>query len=99
MLYARYLDDKKMGKAYLIASDDWRAIPGMQAGGVDVLSPEFTPERFLSLLRHRRHPHRVKCRRPGRPGSPRSPGTDSPSCGTRAGAAAGAFGSTAVSSR
>jgi formamidopyrimidine-DNA glycosylase len=50
----RYLDDKKMGKAYLIANGDWKAIPGMQTGGIDVLSPEFTRERFLSLLRHRR---------------------------------------------
>jgi len=50
----RYLDDKAMGKAYLIASDDWKAIPGLQTGGVDVLSHPFTPERFASLLRHRR---------------------------------------------
>ena len=50
----RYLDDKKMGKAYLIANGDWKAIPGMQTGGIDVLSPEFTRERFLSLLKHRR---------------------------------------------
>jgi formamidopyrimidine-DNA glycosylase len=50
----RYLDDKKMGKAYLIATDDWKAIPGMQTGGVDILSPEFTRERFVSLLKHRR---------------------------------------------
>jgi formamidopyrimidine-DNA glycosylase len=50
----RYLDDKAMGKAYLIASGDWRAIPGLQSGGVDILSPEFTRERFVSLLRHRR---------------------------------------------
>jgi formamidopyrimidine-DNA glycosylase len=50
----RYLDDKKMGKAYLIVNDDWRAIPGLQTGGVDILSPEFTKERFFSLLRHRR---------------------------------------------
>jgi formamidopyrimidine-DNA glycosylase len=55
----RYLDDKKMGKAYLIASGDYRAIPGMQTGGVDVLSPEFTRERFVSLLRHRRDQVRV----------------------------------------
>jgi len=55
----RYLDDKKMGKAYLIATDDWRAIPGMQTGGVDILSPEFTPERFVSLLKHRRDQVRV----------------------------------------
>jgi formamidopyrimidine-DNA glycosylase len=55
----RYLDEKKMGKAYLIATDDWRAIPGMQTGGVDILSHEFTPERFVSLLKHRRDQVRV----------------------------------------
>ncbi len=55
----RYLDDKKMGKAYLIPRDDWKAIPGMQTGGVDILSPEFTRERFVSLLKHRRDQVRV----------------------------------------
>jgi formamidopyrimidine-DNA glycosylase len=55
----RYLDDKKMGKAYLIASDDWKAIPGMQTGGIDLLSPEFSRERFVSLLKHRRDQVRV----------------------------------------
>lgn len=55
----RYLDDKKMGKAYLIANDDWKAIPGMQTGGIDILGPEFTKERFVSLLKHRRDQVRV----------------------------------------
>jgi formamidopyrimidine-DNA glycosylase len=55
----RYLDDKSMGKAYLIARDDWNAIPGMKTGGVDILSPAFTPERLVSLLRHRRDQIRV----------------------------------------
>jgi formamidopyrimidine-DNA glycosylase len=55
----RYLDDKRMGKAYLIATDDWAAIPGMQTGGIDILSPEFTRERFVSLLKHRRDQVRV----------------------------------------
>jgi formamidopyrimidine-DNA glycosylase len=55
----RYLDDKKMGKAYLIATDDWQAVPGMQTGGIDILSPEFSRERFVSLLRHRRDQVRV----------------------------------------
>jgi formamidopyrimidine-DNA glycosylase len=55
----RYLDDKKMGKAYLIASDDWKAIPGLQTGGIDILSPEFSRERFVSLLKHRRDQVRV----------------------------------------
>ena len=55
----RYLDDKKMGKAYLIATDDWQAVPGMQTGGIDILSPEFSRERFVSLLKHRRDQVRV----------------------------------------
>jgi formamidopyrimidine-DNA glycosylase len=55
----RYLDEKKMGKAYLIARGDWKAAPGMQAGGVDILSPQFTRERFVSLLKHRRDQVRV----------------------------------------
>jgi formamidopyrimidine-DNA glycosylase len=55
----RYLDDKVMGKAYLLANDDWKAIPGMQTGGVDILSQEFSRERFVSLLKHRRDQVRV----------------------------------------
>jgi len=55
----RYLDDKKMGKAYLTATDDWRAIPGMAGGGLDILSPQFTAERFVSLLKRRRDQVRV----------------------------------------
>jgi formamidopyrimidine-DNA glycosylase len=55
----RYLDDKKMGKAYLITTDDWKAIPGLQTGGIDILSPEFSRERFVSLLKHRRDQVRV----------------------------------------
>jgi formamidopyrimidine-DNA glycosylase len=58
-LELRYVDDKTMGKAYLIASGDWRAIPGIQTGGVDILSPEFTRERFVSLLKHRKDQVRV----------------------------------------
>ena len=55
----RYLDDKSMGKAYLFATDDWKAVAGMQTGGVDVLSPAFSRERFFSLLKHRRDQVRV----------------------------------------
>lgn len=55
----RYLDDKKMGKAYLIATDDWKAVPGLQTGGIDILSPEFTRERFVSVLKRRRDQVRV----------------------------------------
>jgi formamidopyrimidine-DNA glycosylase len=51
----RYRDEKKMGKAYLLARGDWKAAAGMdQAGGIDVLGPEFTRERFVSLLKKRR---------------------------------------------
>jgi formamidopyrimidine-DNA glycosylase len=58
-LELRYLDDKKMGKAYLAAAGDLGAVPGLQAIGVDVLSPQFTVERFASLLKHRRDQVRV----------------------------------------
>jgi formamidopyrimidine-DNA glycosylase len=51
----RYRDERNMGKAYLLAKGDWKAAPGMDAaGGIDVLSPEFTRERFVSLLKQRR---------------------------------------------
>ena len=58
-LELRYLDDKSMGKAYLIATEDWKAVTGMQTGGIDVLSTAFTRERFCSLLKHRRDQVRV----------------------------------------
>ena len=55
----RYRDEKNMGKAYLLAKGDWKAAPGMAAGGIDVRSPELTPERFVSLLKRRRDQVRV----------------------------------------
>jgi formamidopyrimidine-DNA glycosylase len=55
----RYRDEKRMGKAYLLAKGDWKAAAGMVAGGLDVLSPEFTRERFVSLLKRRRDQVRV----------------------------------------
>jgi formamidopyrimidine-DNA glycosylase len=56
----RYRDDKNMGKAYLLDKGDWKAATGMdQSGGIDVLSPEFTAERFLALLKTRRDQVRV----------------------------------------
>ncbi len=58
-LELRYLDDKKMGKAYLTAPGDWRAIPGAEGGGLDILSRELTAERLVSLLKHRRDQVRV----------------------------------------
>jgi formamidopyrimidine-DNA glycosylase len=50
----RYLDDKKMGKAYLLPAGQWKGVPGMEGGGLDVLSPDFTLEQFRERLRGRR---------------------------------------------
>jgi formamidopyrimidine-DNA glycosylase len=50
----RYLDDKQMGKAYLLPAGEWKGIPGMEGGGLDVMSPDFTLERFRERLRGRR---------------------------------------------
>jgi formamidopyrimidine-DNA glycosylase len=55
----RYLDDKKMGKAYLTTAGDLKVIPTLDTIGVDLLSAQFTRERFESLLRHRRDQVRV----------------------------------------
>lgn len=51
-LELRYLDPVRHASAWLIASDDWAAIPELQHGGVDVLSRAFTADRLASLLRH-----------------------------------------------
>lgn len=55
----RYLDDKQMGKVYLAAAGKWTAIPGIAAGGVDVLSRDFTRERFAEQVGRRRDQVRV----------------------------------------
>jgi formamidopyrimidine-DNA glycosylase len=55
----RYLDDKQMGKAYLTATGDWKAIPGLSDTGLDLLSPEFTLDRFAALVARRRDQVRV----------------------------------------
>jgi formamidopyrimidine-DNA glycosylase len=55
----RYLDDKQMGKAYLTRAGEWGGIPGLAAGGVDVLSEGFTLERFRDLVGSRRDQVRV----------------------------------------
>jgi formamidopyrimidine-DNA glycosylase len=51
-LELRYLDPARQASAWLIASGDWNSIPGLQHGGVDVLSRAFTAERLASLLHH-----------------------------------------------
>jgi formamidopyrimidine-DNA glycosylase len=55
----RYLDDKQMGKAYLTAPGSWAKVPGLTQGGLDILSSEFTLERFAAALARRRDQVRV----------------------------------------
>jgi formamidopyrimidine-DNA glycosylase len=50
----RYLDDKRMGKVYLVPAGDRGAVPGFEAVGVEPLSAEFTLDRLRELVRGRR---------------------------------------------
>ncbi|HEY4187117.1 MAG TPA: DNA-formamidopyrimidine glycosylase family protein [Polyangia bacterium] len=50
----RYLDDKRMGKVYVVRQADEGQIPVYGELGVDLLSPAFDRERFLKLARGRR---------------------------------------------
>ena len=50
----RYLDDKKMGKVYLVRAGDHRQVPGFEARGLDTLGRAFTLERFTAVLEKRR---------------------------------------------
>ncbi len=47
----RYLDQRYMGKTYLVAEDDLKAIPQFVDMGPDVLDPAFDDEAFLKRLR------------------------------------------------
>jgi formamidopyrimidine-DNA glycosylase len=57
--YLDYLDDRRMGKVYLVAQGEHAGIPGFDAQGVDVLSEAFTLETFRGLLTGRRQQVRV----------------------------------------
>ena len=48
-----------MGKAYLIATDDWAAVPACRPAGSTSSRPSSRRERFVSLLKHRRDQVRV----------------------------------------
>src|SRR5450432_245377 len=50
----RYLDDKRMGKVYVVRPEDEHQIPIYGELGVDVLSAAFDRQRFLALCRTRR---------------------------------------------
>jgi formamidopyrimidine-DNA glycosylase len=50
----RYLDDKQMGKAYLVPAGDRSVVPGFDAVGIDPLSPDFTVDRLREIVCSRR---------------------------------------------
>lgn len=54
-----YLDDKKMGKVYLVDSGERLQIPMFQQQGVDILSAEFTQKCFQKLIKKQRKQIRV----------------------------------------
>lgn len=54
-----YLDDKKMGKVYLTPRGDYSRIPRYLQQGVDVVGPQFTEEKFMSVLKGQRKQVRV----------------------------------------
>ena len=54
-----YLDDKKMGKVYLIATSDYAPIPRFLDQGMDITNQEFTLEKFLELIKRHRTQVRV----------------------------------------
>jgi len=50
----RYLDEKQMGKVYLVPAGDRRAVPGFDAVGIEPFSPDFTVDRLREQVRSRR---------------------------------------------
>jgi formamidopyrimidine-DNA glycosylase len=57
--WLRYGDEKRMGKVYLTAASAYDSIPGYREQGAGILTPEFTLEKFETLIRRRRHQARV----------------------------------------
>jgi len=54
-----YLDDKRMGKVYLVPEGRYEQIPGFLTQGLDVLSEVFTLDAFRKLIAGRRQQVRV----------------------------------------
>jgi len=54
-----YLDDKKMGKIYFIPAGQYEQIPRFSQQGVNIVSREFTLEKFQSLIAKQRKQVRV----------------------------------------
>ena len=55
----RYLDDKQMGKVYLLERGARAAIPALPTGGLYILGPGFSREAFRALIAKRRDQVRV----------------------------------------
>ena len=55
----RYLDDKRMGKVYVLKAKDQARVPVFANLGIDVLSPSFDVKAFSDLARGRRDQVRV----------------------------------------
>ena len=55
----QYLDDKRMGKVYLVPEGRYEGIPGFSGQGLDVLSEGFSLEAFRALAAGRRQQVRV----------------------------------------
>jgi formamidopyrimidine-DNA glycosylase len=50
----RYVDDKRMGKVYVVATDQLNEVPLLGSLGVDIIGPAFTLAEFRKLARRRR---------------------------------------------
>jgi formamidopyrimidine-DNA glycosylase len=50
----RYLDERVMGKVYLVEAARLATLPGWEAGGPDLLDPALTQDRWLEALRRYR---------------------------------------------
>jgi formamidopyrimidine-DNA glycosylase len=53
-LELRYVDDKRMGKVYVVPTEKLGEVPVLGALGVDLLSPPFTLDRFRAIVKRRR---------------------------------------------
>ena len=56
-LELHYADETRMGKIYVAETRQVAEIPGLRDLGVELLSPEFTLQRFRALAAGRRDPH------------------------------------------
>ena len=55
----RYLDDRQMGKVYLLDEGQRATIPALPTGGLYILGPDFTLQAFAERVRTRRDQVRV----------------------------------------